>query len=247
MTAESHCFSIKRITLSSHNSDNSLSGYQAWEPVSLDLLLTVNSEANAEQLESLDFAEQAIELEKLNAREAGFQQGYQEGLAKGIEQGLAQGLQEGQKQAYDESKAVFLEQKRQIQSLISHFEADLNHSREAIAADILKLSLEVAKAMLKTSLPIKPELIIDLIQHILHTLPTLELPAVMILHPTDARLVTTYIGDELTESGWRILEDPAIEPGGCKIDTATNEIDASLENRWQQILQMLNQTNDWLT
>lgn len=232
--------------MSSHNATNSLSGYQAWEPVSLDLLLTVNSEPNAEQLEPLDIAQQAIEQEKLHAREAGFEQGYQEGLAQGLEEGLAQGLLQGQKQAYDESKAVFLEQKRQIQSLISHFEADLNHTREAIAADILKLSLEVSKAMLKTSLSVKPALILDLIQHILHTLPTLELPAVMILHPTDARLVATHIGDELTESGWRILEDPTIEAGGCKIDTATNEIDASLENRWQQILNRLNQNTDWL-
>lgn len=233
--------------MSSHNSAHPLSGYQSWEPASLDLALTVSSESDAEQFEHLDIAEQLIEQEKLNARETGFQQGYQEGLAKGLEDGLAQGLQEGQKQAYEESRAVFLEQKRQIQSLINHFEADLNHSREAVAADILKLSLEVAKAMLKTALPAKPELILDLIQHILHTLPTLELPAVMILHPADARLVTTQMGDDLSESGWRILEDANMEPGGCKIDTASNEIDASLENRWQQILQMFNQNTDWLT
>jgi len=193
-----------------------------------------------------DQAKEHDELEKFNAREAGFQQGYQEGLAKGLEEGLIQGLQEGQKQAYEDSRPIFLEQKRQIQSLIAHFESDLNHSREAIAADILKLSLEIAQAMIKTSLQVKPELILDLIRHILHTLPMVELPAFLVLHPTDAQLVIKQMGEELSESGWKILEDASMQAGGCKIDTASNEMEASLESRWQQIQQTLNQNTDWL-
>lgn len=242
MKAESRYFLIRRITLSNYPSPHSLASYQAWEPASLDTPFAIKSESDVEQLADLDVVEQAIEQEKLNARETGFQQGYQEGLAKG----LAQGLQEGRKQAYEDSRPVFLEQKRQIQSLISHFESDLNHSREAIAADILKLSLEIAQAMIKTSLQVKPELILDLIRHVLHTLPILELPAFLILHPSDAQLVSKHIGEELSESGWKILEDPSMQAGGCKIDTASNEMDASLESRWQQIQQTLNQNTDWL-
>jgi flagellar assembly protein FliH len=233
--------------LSNHKPAHSTQHYQAWEPASLQIASAVDSEIIEEQFDDTQItAEQSLELEKLNAREAGFQQGYQEGLAKGIEEGLIQGLQEGQKQAYDDSRPIFLEQKRHIQSLIAHFESDLNHSREAIAADILKLSLEIAQAMIKTSLQIKPELILYLIRHVLHTLPMLELPAFLILHPTDAQLVIKHMGDELTESGWKILEDASMLPGGCKIDTASNEMEASLESRWQQIQQTLNQNTDWL-
>lgn len=229
-----------------HKPAHSTQHYQAWEPASLQIASVVDSDIIEEQFDDTLTVEQSIELEKFNAREAGFQQGYQEGLAKGIEEGLTQGLQEGQKQAYEDSRPIFLEQKRHIQSLIAHFEADLNHSREAVAADILKLSLEIAQAMIKTSLQIKPELILDLIRHVLHTLPMLELPAFLILHPSDAQLVIKHMGKELSESGWKILEDASMLPGGCKIDTASNEIEARLESRWQQIQQTLNQNMDWL-
>lgn len=235
--------------MSNQNPANTSSPYQPWEPASLELARAANSVSVSidDQLDELAAStEQTLELEKLNAREAGFQQGYQEGLAKGLEEGLIQGLQEGQKQAYEDSRPIFLEQKRQIQSLIAHFESDLNHSREAIAADILKLSLEIAQAMIKTSLQVKPELILDLIRHILHTLPMVELPAFLILHPTDAQLVIKQMGEELSESGWKILEDASMQAGGCKIDTASNEMEASLESRWQQIQQTLNQNTDWL-
>lgn len=246
MKVESHYFSIRRITLSNYPT-NSLSAYQVWEPASLELPLAAELSPDSEQLEQLALDDQAIELEKSTAREAGFQQGYQDGLVKGLEQGLAQGLQEGQKQAHDESRAVFLEQKRQIQSLITHFESDLDMARESVASDILKLSLELAKAMLKTSLQIKPELIVDLVQHILNTLPTVQPPAFIVLHPSDAHLINKHIGNELSESGWRIIEDASIEPGGCKIETSTNEVDASLTNRWQYLVDALNQNTNWLT
>jgi flagellar assembly protein FliH len=53
----------------------------------------------------------------------------------------------------------------------------------------------------------------------------------LILHPEDASLVReTY---ELSESelGWRIVEDPVLARGGCRISTETSQVDATLESR----------------
>jgi flagellar assembly protein FliH len=53
--------------------------------------------------------------------------------------------------------------------------------------------------------------------------------------------------DELTKAGWRVAEDMHLEPGGCRIETASNQIDASLGNRWERMAASLSQESGWLS
>jgi flagellar assembly protein FliH len=42
------------------------------------------------------------------------------------------------------------------------------------------------------------------------------------------------------------VPDPAIARGGCKVDTATNQIDAQAGARWQRLAHSLGKNLDWL-
>ena len=221
--------------------------FSVWQPASLDTPSPViDDQAEAAERDALSAEQQAIEAAKTQAQSEGFQQGYETGLQQGLEEGRIQGQQEGQKLAYEEHKLQFLEQKRQIQALIAQFETELNYIREHIAENVLHLSLDVGKSLTKTALQLKPELILPLIQDILHELAQTELPAYLILNPSDADLVRSRLSDKLSDHGWSIMEDPAIEAGSCKLSSASNELDASLSSRWQKLLQALNQNPDWL-
>ena len=44
----------------------------------------------------------------------------------------------------------------------------------------------------------------------------------------------------------RVVEDAAIGRGGCKVDTATNQIDAQAASRWARLTNALGKNIEWL-
>ena len=59
---------------------------------------------------------------------------------------------------------------------------------------MLDLALDLAKAMLKTALAVRPELVLPIVAEAIHYLPALQQPALLFLHPDDALLVKNAHG-----------------------------------------------------
>ena len=78
-------------------------------------------------------------------------------------------------------------------------------------------------------------------------LPSLQQPALLFLHPNDATMVREHMGEELSKAGWRLAEDTHLEPGGCRIETGSNQIDASISGRWERIAASLGRDTSWLS
>ena len=62
----------------------------------------------------------------------------------------------------------------------------------------------------------------------------------------DATLLRTSMGEQLLQTGWKVFEDNQIERGGCRVETAHSQIDATLPKRWQRIVASIGQDNAWL-
>ena len=161
--------------------------------------------------------------------------GYDEGHAAGYADGLAIGRAEA---------AAELEH---LQSIALTFSSALSAADETIAADVLELALHLARGMLRTALDVKPELIIPIVREAIGYLPVLQQPALLQLNPQDAEIIRGAMGEELDKGGWRIVEDGQIARGGCKIDTASNQIDAQAASRWHRLTSALGNNNvEWL-
>lgn len=221
-----------------------LTAYQRWELASFDAPPPPTPAELAEQLEKGNretrLAAYATGMEE--GRAAGMEQGRTEGFAQGhatgLEQGHAQGLAEGRAQAAEE--------KARLQQLAELFSTEVTHASERVASEVLDLALDLSKAMLKSALNAKPELVIPIISDAIHLLPSVQKPARLFLHPADAQLTRTMMGNELSQSGWHIIEDAHMERGGCRIETGSNQIDASITTRWQRIAAALGKDSDWL-
>lgn len=174
-------------------------------------------------------------IEKIAAiEEQARQEGYDAGHAEGHEKGLAEGRE-----------AVAREIAR-LKSLADTFSTEVSKADESISEQVLDLSLDLARALLKTSLTINPELVIPIVREAVRYLPALHQPAMLYLNPDDMVLVQDKIGDELTKTGWQIASDTQLEPGSCRVDTAHNQIDASLSTRWQRLTTALGKDSSWL-
>ncbi|MBG6219374.1 flagellar assembly protein FliH [Janthinobacterium sp. CG_23.4] len=171
---------------------------------------------------------------------------YDEGRAAGYAEGHAAGHADGHAQSYTEGKAASDVELAHLQSIAVDFGTAVHQADELIANEVMELALQLAKSMLKAALPVRPELMLPLVREAIEYLPVLQQPALLILHPDDAQVVRDGIGDELDKSGWRVIEDPSVERGGCKIDTASNQIDAQNATRWQRLTHALAKDLDWL-
>ncbi|MBA5639750.1 flagellar assembly protein FliH [Duganella sp. LX20W] len=167
-------------------------------------------------------------------REQARLEGYEEGHAAGHADALALGKIESAKEL------------EHLRALTASFGTAVQQADQLIANDVLELALQLAKGMLKTALNVKPELVLPIVRDAIEYLPVLQQPALLVLHPDDAAVVREGIGEELDKGGWRVIEDPSVGRGGCKVDTASNQIDAQAASRWQRLTHALGKDVDWL-
>ncbi|RZI42086.1 flagellar assembly protein FliH [Herbaspirillum sp. HC18] len=203
-----------------------LTAYQRWEMASF-------GEERSRIQDSAAAAQQAAE-QLARDREQARQQGY----AEGFNQGHAAGLEAGRVEAAREAMRM-----RQIADT---FGSEVARADEAVADDLLNLALDLAKAMLKTSLKVRPELVLPIVSEAIRYLPAVQPPALVVLNPQDAATVRSHMKDDLEKAGWRITEDAQIEAGGCRVETASNQIDATLPVRWHRIADALGKQTEWL-
>lgn len=204
------------------------SAYQRWEMASFDDARVTPQAANSSAI-SLPTVDEILTI-----REQARIEGYAAGVAEGRTAGLAAGRSEA------------TEERTRLQTIAASFATEVAQADELIANEVLDLALDLAKAMLKTALDVRPELINSIVSEAIHYLPALHQPARLYLNPNDLLLVKNQMGDELDKTGWHLAEDAQLEPGGCRVETAHNQIDASLSTRWQRIAAALGKESDWL-
>lgn len=182
----------------------------------------------------------AEELEAIReqARAEGYAEGLLEGRAAGHAQGYADGARAGQIEAEGELE--------HLRVIAAQFSEAVAQADETIAHDVLELALRLARGMVRTAFEVRPELILPVVQEAIGYLPVLAQPATLSLNPLDAEIVRQSMGQELLKGGWRIVEDAALARGGCKVDTASNQIDAQAQARWARLTHALQSNVDWL-
>ncbi|MDO9188731.1 MAG: flagellar assembly protein FliH [Sulfurimicrobium sp.] len=205
-----------------------LSAYQRWEMDAFEDVRPGDGGADNSQV-PLPTAE-AIELMHQQAR--------QEGYSEGLEQGREQGYREGREQAGREAQ--------RLNDLVSQVNGSLQQLDQAMSQDLLDLALGIAHQMLRQALEVRPELVLAVVKDAINSFPQANQHPQLILHPQDAALVRSCLEAELAHGHWRVVEDAQIEPGGCRLETAHGELDATLERRWQNVLKSLGQNGDWL-
>ena len=205
------------------------SAYQRWEMASFDEKRSGRSHTD---VAPEDLAAHRAELEAIR------EQARLDGYAEGVAQGYAAGLESGRI-----TSTIELEN---IQKVAQIFSSELAKAGEVMAGELLELSLDFAKGMLKTALTIRPELVLPIVVECIHYLPTMQQPSLLFLHPEDAKLACKFIGEELSKAGWQVSEDLQMERGGCRVETPSNQIDASMQSRWHRIANALGKNVEWL-
>jgi flagellar assembly protein FliH len=159
-------------------------------------------------------------------REAAHAEGYAEGLAAAREEG--------------ERTCAHMKQ------LVESFSTTLDNLDFRLADMVLELALDVARQVVAGELAARPERILDVVNLALKQMAETSREARLLLNPEDATLVRPHLDQVLDKNRLRIVEDVRIVRGGCLIETAQGDLDATLPARWRQVVQVLGSNKAWI-
>ncbi|MCW9024466.1 MAG: flagellar assembly protein FliH [Gammaproteobacteria bacterium] len=202
--------------MSSQTSDDKAVEFERWE------LPDVSSGSNSSRPGHLT----AAKLEEIE------QQAYEEGLAKGYEEGLAKGLKEGETEIQAKSEQL----QQLMESLVLPFQ-DLD---DEVVEQTATLAIAISRQLIRRELHTEPDQVVGIVREGLTALPVSARRIRVYLHPEDAELVRKILSlhdendDELQT--WRIIEEPLMSRGGCKINAENSTIDATVETRLQRVI-----------
>lgn len=152
------------------------------------------------------------------------------------------GYAAGREQAREESEREV----RRLRELAESFGAALDSLDFRLSDQVLNLALDVAKQVVAGELAVRPERILDVVNVALRQMVESTREARLLLHPDDAALVRPLLDEALDRSRLRIVEDARLLRGGCLLETAQGDLDATLQARWRQVVAVLGSNRNWL-
>jgi flagellar assembly protein FliH len=197
-----------------------LTAWQRWELGSFDQKKAATTAAQKSSAAgSLPTAE-AVERIHHDAHKQGYDAGYEEGTAR-----------------------VRMEALR-LHTLVEQLESALGEFDQQVAEGLLGLSLEIARQVVRQTIAARPTVILDVVREALTQLPHQH--AAIYLHPEDASLVRSYLGDQLAHLGHRIFEEATLARGGLRMEAGGSHLDAGVETRWQRVIEGMGAAADWI-
>ncbi len=158
--------------------------------------------------------------EEANAiKEAAAKEGYQEGLQTAKDD-IAE-----IKNALD----VFFEAKQQVY--------------DNIAPDILEISLDIAKKIIKREMAENPQILLDNIKDILKSLSKEETKITLTVNPSQAAMLKQNVPEAMVSVGLEakiiVIPDETVMEGGCILTTTNGVIDATIDSQLAIISEVL--------
>jgi len=175
----------------------------------------------------------AQELEKIfaDAEEDGFAKGHAEGFEKGRADGYEAGRQQGLKDMREQLTAEQLRFKNLADALLQ----PLDNQDNDIEQMLLEMVCSLTQNVIQREMQLDSSSILDIVKTATEALPIGSKNIRIMLHPQDLSAVATYATEQQLD--WKLLADPQLTPGGCKVETLESRIDFSVSSRLQSVFE----------
>jgi flagellar assembly protein FliH len=148
------------------------------------------------------------------------------------EEGFARGQADGLKDARTQLDARLAH----LAGIVNSLANPLKELDERAEHELVLLAMNAARLIVRRELKTDPAQVIAAVREAMAALPAAARNVRLHLHPEDAALVREHLKLSDDGEGWKVVEDPALARGGCKVLTDTSQIDASVEARLTAVL-----------
>jgi flagellar assembly protein FliH len=186
-----------------------------------------------------DFEPLAMPVLTVDEIEAMQKQAYDEAFAQGRKDGYSQGFKEGSSQGYEENVHMLQKEATKFVSLLESLSQPFKALDAEVEKELVKLAMAIATQIIRREIKLDPGQVIAAVREAIKVLPLSSQKISLHLHPEDAELVRSALSLDEMSPAWRIVEDPLIIHGGCKVYTEVSHIDATVENRLAAVIATL--------
>jgi flagellar assembly protein FliH len=204
----------------------------------------VEAEKTLRQAEgTLRQAERWAKQVESEARQRGNERGYNEGY----ERGVAEGRQTGRQEAFEAAAKEFAEQQENLIKSCIALVSGINSEREAWSTaarqDLIDLAMAIARKVAHHVGNDNRQVVLANLEEAVRLVGA-RTDVTIAVSPRDAEAARAFAKSliDLREQ-WqkiRVLEEPDISPGGCRVQWASGSVDATLETQLDRIETELN-------
>jgi flagellar assembly protein FliH len=163
------------------------------------------------------------------ARQAGYQDGYRDGLV-----------------ALESFKRSLVQQNvTQFGALLTSFDAQLDALEQQMARTVARVATEIARQVVRDELQANPQRIARVAQEAINAVLMNARHIVVQMNPEDQALVEQGAAEVIGARGARVVSDPSIERGGCRVISDVGTVDARVGARWTQATSTVGNELPW--
>ncbi len=172
-----------------------------------------------------------------------YEQVKKEGYDEGFKQGFEKGHEEGLKKSHEEIKKQENRIKDKIYNLDKIVKELSDFKQEQIKnflPEILALSIKIAKKIVSAEISINEKIILNIIKEALKEI-TLSEQIIIKINPLDFKNLSEELNQLISDNpSIKIITSPDVNQGGCYIESQEQIIDATIEEKFKEIENVLN-------
>ena len=176
----------------------------------------------------LDPAEQHAQQLR-TARQSGYQDGYRDGLV----------ALEGFKQSFASQTTT------QVGALVRSIGEQLDALQQEMARAVANSAAALARQVLRSELALRPEAVATVAEQAIDALLLSARHIVLRVHPDDHALIAGNSAEAIAARGARVVADPTIARGGCRVESDIGLVDATIDERWRRAVAALGSDLPW--
>jgi len=159
--------------------------------------------------------EEKIEVIKKRA----YKDGYMNGFKKGSVEGNAAGLQQAAQTL------------NMLETILETLTEPLKQLDEQVEQQFVRLVMIITNQLVRRELKIDPGEVVGVVREALQALPVASRSVRVFLCPEDISFVSSVLNASDSETAWKIVSDPSLTRGDCRIESESASIDATVERR----------------
>lgn len=151
---------------------------------------------------------------------------------RAFERGRQQGFHEGQQEAQRQK----VQHGRQLERVLNELRGRFAELESGAADAVLDLAIEIARQVVRREIEIQRDAVLPVVREAVGAIIDEQTHPRVHLHPDDLWLIQADLDTDGLYQGCRFVPDASIARGGCRVETAQSEVDATLATRWRRAL-----------